>query len=410
MLTIQQMGGAPTVTLKTVTLANNNDLFGQIAGLAPAVIDYDYAHTNSITISTGAGDTVEVQGTGTTTHLIGAGDPFTQPATRINIGNNGSVKAIQGTLNIENPDSFDFITVDDSADGNKLKQAIMLGTFMPASGGSWGYVSGLAPAHINYAYSDTKSITVLTGDAPNTIDVLATGVPTNLVEPGIKGNILGFGSPNTIAIGNAGSVQGIVGTLNVENPYSFNTITVDDSVDGGQTALLSTLGTNPSDSEQNADPWGSISGLSLGNINYEYADTKSVTLMSGTADTINVSGTGTTTNIVGTALLFGLSGTTVNVGDGGTVQGIVGTLNIDNPLGFNVLTVDDSADSGGTRTATLGTFTNAHDSWGYIGGLAPARINYEYAQQSECVDRRRCRDDPRPGYRGPYQPHRLGSQ
>jgi hypothetical protein len=301
------------------------------------------------------------------------------PATTVNVSKGGSVKGIQGTLDLE-PSSANAITVDDSVDTKK--RTVALGTFAPTGGGNWGDISGLAPADINYAYSGTGSLSVLTGNAPNTIDVLATGVLTNLVEPGVKGKIDGFGSPNTIAIGNAGSVQGIVGTLNVENPYSFNTITVDDSADSGQTALLSTLGTNPSDSEQNADPWGSISGLSLGNINYEYADTKSVTLMSGIADTINVSGTGTTTNIVGTLLLFGLSGTTVNVGDGGTVQGIMGTLNIDNPLGFNVLTVDDLADSSGTRTATLGTFTNAQDSWGYIGGLAPARINYEYADTS----------------------------
>src|SRR5581483_951882 len=100
-------------------------------------------------------------------------------------------------------------------------------------------------------------------------------------------------------VGAAGSVQGVQGTLNVENPASLNALVVDDSADSAaRTVTLSTFAPNPSDSEGNNDPWGAISGLAPAAINYEYADTAGVTISSGTAgDTFNVGATGVPTTI-----------------------------------------------------------------------------------------------------------------
>ena len=71
----------------------------------------------------------------------------------------------------------------------------------------------------------------------------------------------------------------IRGTLNIENPYGYSTITVDASADAtARTATLSNF-VNPDDSEiANRDPWGKIHGLAPADINYEYYDTELITI------------------------------------------------------------------------------------------------------------------------------------
>jgi hypothetical protein len=73
------------------------------------------------------------------------------------------------------------------------------------------------------------------------------------------------------------------------------------------------------------------------------------------------------------------------ISDKGSAQHILGTVNVENPLGLVDLVVDDSADPF-FSLATMGTFVNTDDSeyldgnrdaWEYIHGLAPAPINYE---------------------------------
>ena len=72
---------------------------------------------------------------------------------------------------------------------------------------------------------------ITTGSAADTVNVLATGVTTNISDGGY----------DVVNVGNGGSVQGILGTLNLQNPLSFNTINVNDSADTtARTVTLST--------------------------------------------------------------------------------------------------------------------------------------------------------------------------
>jgi hypothetical protein len=373
---------AQNVTLSTATLPvdldGDNDLFGQVTGLAPATISYEYQDTSAITIYTGDANTINVLGTGTMTNLVGSGVPVVAIPPQINLGNNGSVQGIQGTLNID-PTLDSELVVDDSKDTQK--RTVALGTFLPNPklDDPWGYISGLAPAHINYHYLNLGRVTVRTGPASNTINVLATGVPTRLVGTPVE-----TGSPNTITIGDAGSVAGILDTLDIENPNSSNTITVDDSANRGQIVALTTLGKNTGDSDGNTDHWGTISGLSPGHILYEYADTRSLTLKTGPADTVDVLATGAPTNIITagqsaadvSTINIGLNGS--NIGLNGSVQPIAATLGVASNGGANVITVDDSSDPTLGRSVNMSTFTSANMPWGSIAGLAPGHINYEY--------------------------------
>src|SRR5262249_2386927 len=140
----------------------------------------------------------------------------------------------------------------------------------------------------------------------------ATGVTTNIVGSGLS----------TVNVGNAGSTQGIDHTLSIEN-QTFTYITVDDTADTtARTVTFSTLGTNTSDSEGNTDSWGRISGLSPGNIYYEYRDTPNVRIMGGSGgNTFAVQST--VTPII---LNPGSGNSTVNVSNAGSVQGIAGAV------------------------------------------------------------------------------------
>ena len=141
-----------------------------------------------------------------------------------------------------------------------MARTATLSTFV-SGGANWGSITGLAPATISYKYADTSSVNLTTGSAADTVNVRATGVATNLSTRG---------GHDTVNVGNAGSVQGILGTLTIQNPPSFNTINVDDSADTvARTVTLSTFivgGAN----------WGSITGLAPAAINYKYDDTTSV--------------------------------------------------------------------------------------------------------------------------------------
>ena len=92
--------------------------------------------------------------------------------------------------------------------------------------------------------------------AGNSFNVLAT--PASLVT-----NIVGGGAAATVTVASAAnSVQGIAGTLNIENPGGLNTLVVNDSADAtARTVTLSTLGTDINDSQGDNDPYGQISGL-----------------------------------------------------------------------------------------------------------------------------------------------------
>jgi hypothetical protein len=137
----------------------------------------------------------------------------------------------------------------------------------------FGVIDGLAPADIFFKYFDTAQVTIATGTGGNTVNVLATGVTTNLIGNG----------GDTVNIGNNGSVQDILGTLNITNPPSYTTINVDDSADPfAQNATLS-------QATINGDPnWENLSGLAPAAINYYDYDVSSVAIWTNSSSGVDV--------------------------------------------------------------------------------------------------------------------------
>ncbi len=358
-------------TVNTVTLADVAPGVGSITGLSSGTISYGYNSNSSLTLSTGdAANTIDVQTTGETTNLMEPinGD-LLNPDNTVMIGNGGRVTGIVGTLNIQNSNSFDTITVDGST-GGTASPTVTLGTFIPAGDTTnWGYIKGLAPAHINYKYADTQSLTLQTGPGA-TINVLATGVTTSLVGSGDTA-----AENTTITVGNGGSLAGILGTLNMENPTGMNQITVDDSKDKkARTAVTLATFTPPGDGA-----WGLISGMSpAAQINYEYADTGQMTFKGGSGkNTYNVQAAGATTT-----LNTGAGNDTINLGNANSLLGVQAPVTITGQGGADKLNANDQADTNANLSGQPNVYSfteNAFTAAVFGGDALPQVVTVNYS-------------------------------
>ena len=148
-------------------------------------------------------DTVNVLGTGVLTSLSTSGGNDT-----VNVGNAGSVQGILGALTIQNPGSgvSTSVQVDDSADS--VARTVTLSTFV--SGGQFqDAITGLAPGMISYNDTFEGQASITTGKGNDTVNVLGTGVVTNLSTTN---------GHDTVNVGNDGSVQGINQNLTILQP------------------------------------------------------------------------------------------------------------------------------------------------------------------------------------------------
>jgi hypothetical protein len=242
------------------TFTSNGAQGGVVTGLAPATIAYKYGDTNSVYVATGTGaDAVDVAQTGVPTYITDRGLDI------VNVGYNGFVQGILGSLYLTNPLSFDTLTIDDSRD--VAARTVTLSTYTTA-GGPWGAVTGLAPATINDNYGGTdlgygtSSVQIFTNTAGVTVNVQATGVQTfiSTVDTGTEGGY------DTVNVGDAGSLLGIIGDLYVDNPSGYTALDIDDSAD---TAIRDAQLTSTAPAPFPAN-WGTILGLSPGSFNFAW--------------------------------------------------------------------------------------------------------------------------------------------
>jgi hypothetical protein len=145
------------------------------------------------------------------------------------VGKAGSAQGIAAAFSAQGPAAAITLTVDDSADATA--RTVTLGSFTPGDGSTWGTLTGIAPAAVNYQAASLADLTVKTGTAAGTVvDVQATQAATTIVGHGAM----------TVNVGNAGSVQAIAGALNLDDPGSSQTVVLDDSSDHtGRVATLS---------------------------------------------------------------------------------------------------------------------------------------------------------------------------
>jgi hypothetical protein len=252
-------------------------LYGGVT-VGSAWVHYKYADTRSLTLGLGFGtSTVNVQETGVTTNILDSG------AATINVGRDGSVAGIQGPLNLENEPNYDIVNINDQNDG--AARTVTVSTIPRAQDSSLGAVNGLGAAQITWDYADTTAVNLNLGPGASTVNVLGTGVPTNVFNSGAA----------TVNVGDGGSVAGIQGTLNLENEPNYDIVNINDQNDVvGRTATVDTV-TRTGDTSL-----GRLTGLAPAAITWDYFDTTSVTINGGSGGNVfNIEGTGVPTTING---------------------------------------------------------------------------------------------------------------
>src|SRR5208282_5234849 len=135
---------------------NNVLALGTVEQVGSAGTLFSDADTFSLTLETGPGqdNVVYVGATAVTTNILSS--PLGRTAVRIGEipAGGGNCQEIQGTLNISSlgtgASANNYIFVDDSQDTTALSGPVTLGTFTPKGDTSWGSITGLAPAEINY--------------------------------------------------------------------------------------------------------------------------------------------------------------------------------------------------------------------------------------------------------------------
>jgi hypothetical protein len=335
---------------------------GSLTGITPLNTPINYGSVNSLTVRTTRGNnTINVTGTprtgafnggvtlvtGPGTNIVNVqgitapidggwffvpGGPLTVSAyfpgsagTTVNVGLNGSVQGIGASLTVLNPPWFTNLNVDDHNDGSFRT---VTHDSESINGDLYGRIDGLAPADIYYKYGDTDSVRVKTGAGGAAVNVLATARPITFE---------GWSNNTTVNVGSAGSLQGIQGSVTVENPWYYTALNVDDSNDStGRQVTLDRFILVPN------IVYGRIAVQGSAPISYKQNDTQSpvslrlgafgnvVTVQNTTSVAVNVDGGAGTNTLVGpnTFSTWAITGA-----DAGTLNGVINFSSMQNLTG-----------------------------------------------------------------------------
>jgi hypothetical protein len=367
-VTINGNGGGDTFNLNSTTPA---------AGLSTLAVDSTSGGVSSTFNVLAMPSSVSVS-------LVGGGNDTA------NIGT-GSAQSISSPIAITDPPSFIAVNVNDSADAGSSRFVTL------SSNGTINTISGLDLSTITAKVSDISGITVSGGSAGNTFVVSGvagpgggtmpvalnsgTGVDSTFVQnigAATSVAIHGQDGNDGVALSNAGTVQGILGPVSIDNTNATTGVVLDDSNDAtARTASLTKSGTTDT-----------ISGLGPSTITAKAGDLGNFTLDGGSGgNTLTLAGLGATgtatfntgtgadtTNVQPTSSLGPLNingeagNDTVRLGATGTgsVQNLTGAVAVTNPAA-TALTINDSGDTI-ARAVAVGTTA--------VTGLAPAQISY----------------------------------
>lgn len=357
---------------RTVTMDDSGFVgFGTISGLSPAPISYQYGGTSFLSVTLGAkGATVNVLTTGAQTVLAGGRNGTVVGPDTFNVGAAGSTQGIAAPLTFLNSGNSNTITLDDSADA--FDRTVTLSTYTPLFDSPYGRVSGLAPAYIDYRERDTASLTVKTGTGANTINVSSSGTLTALFGNSADPH---SGGGDTINVGSGGTMQNITAPLNIDDPTSFDSITLNDTLDAARDTVTIATSTPFLDT-----PWDRISGLAPAAISFEADDVAyPVTVDGGSGNDSYLVQT-----IAASAMPQGPVGFILNLGGGNNAVEVKGlgtgtSLTVNGKAGDDSLTVDYStgaidpasaiAFDGGGGSNTLSVTGSAADAFTITSGL-----------------------------------------
>jgi Ca2+-binding RTX toxin-like protein len=293
-----------------------------------------------LTVRTGSGaDTVNIPSTypGQPVFLNSSGGRDT-----VNLGGPGAgLSNIRADVQVQNDPNYTLLNINDT--GNTAFRNARIDR-----NGSFGYVTGLAPANIFWDIADIDSINITTGSADDVVNVVRNTETLTLNSAAGR---------DTVNLGNSGNMQEITGNVTIRNSPSFSRINLDDTYDPAAHSI--TMG-----SFSAADGlYGSITGIAPGAIYYRVNDTSELTVRTGSgSDSVYVASVRVPTSLIGRNadwVYVGLPGS--NMAD------IISPLSISNPLNRTNLVLNDSNDASPATIAITDT---------YVAGLSPGVVSF----------------------------------
>ncbi len=193
-------------------------------------------------------------------------------------------------------------------------------------------------------YTGAEGLTVDSRDEDDTVNVLSTSVSTV-----INSTISAVSGADTVNVGNAGSLAGILGALEINNNPDFSDVTIDDSADLlGKTVTISFDGTDLI----------VISGFAPATISLDTDDFSGVTLDAGSGgNTFNVESFDI--DDMPLTINTGAGNDTINLGNAaGSLDGIIDDITINGQGGTDAINANDQNDgTDNSYTVAATTFT-----------------------------------------------------
>jgi hypothetical protein len=321
----------------------------------------------------------------------------------VTLGLKKTASLIARDVTINNTSGSTNLTVDDSADATKRDVTLdfLPNPTNPNSAFRVGTITGFSSAVVRFNESEVRFVTVNAGGGGNRITVgdtarnnlnVLTAINTGKGEDTVdvrrsRGNlnIEGQGGFDTVSLGRAGNVRGVVGIVSIGNngDGGLTDVAIDDSADTLKTNVRLTRSGNN----------GILSGFTTGGIILKGKQVGSVVAQGGsfgnTFDVIDVpenlrlsifGGAGDDTfNVQRTSGLTDIGGgrgnATVTLGANGNMEGVVGDMTVTTGTGTMKLALNDQADSA-AREVTINALT-ADPNLGAINGLSPAQIIFD---------------------------------
>ncbi|MBC8107572.1 MAG: hypothetical protein H7Z14_13355, partial [Anaerolineae bacterium] len=204
------------------TLARSGDIdngadpaFGRLSGLAPGQIWWKLADVASINLTTGAAaDNLIIYRNSEVMNLNSAGG---QDNVQIGHAGVGGLQFITGAITVNNSPSHTNLIVTD-AGSNVAKNANM--DF--AGSNAFGRVTNLAPVPIVWNNNDINNVTIITGNASDTLLLYSNTEDLRFNSSG-GNDTLFFGAFSV------GGLQFISGTVSVDNSSGTTEVVVDDN-------------------------------------------------------------------------------------------------------------------------------------------------------------------------------------
>jgi hypothetical protein len=376
-VTINGAGGGDTFNINNATPAT---------GLSSLIVDSTSAAVTS---------TFNVAAIGVTLSLVGGGSDIA------NIGTaSAPASSISHPVSVGDPPRFIAVNVNDAANATSSRFVTL------TSSAGTDTLSGLTASTVTALATDLASITLSGGSVGNTFVVSHTstsanpgGTPVTLnsglgtdsafvqnVAAGSSVAVHGQGGSDGVSVSNAGSVQGILGAVSVDQAAGSTNLVIDDSSDTTARAIsLADDGTT-----------NTIAGIAPASITAKVSHLSNFTLDGGSGgNTVALTGmgaggpvtlnTGTgadTTDVGPTASLGALNingeagNDAVDLGSAGSVQALTGPVAVTNGAA-STLTIDDASDTV-ARAVTVGPTS--------VTGLAPAPISYPTSVSTLTID------------------------